>query len=423
MRNYGGNVRFEPRLYAKPRSVDELVALVRGAKRIRAVGAAHSWSPAIVTDGTLVSLDRMRRVIALDRDAKRVTVQAGMRLRELDAYLDREGLALASLGSIDSQSVAGVIATGTHGSGKNFRCLSAQVAGLDLIDGTGNRVRLERGQPDFDGAVVGLGALGIIHAVTFDVVDAFRLHDRTGLAKFADVIENIEEHVASADHFKLWWFVPLDDAIVFRYQRTDLASNDSRFRRWFKERVIAVGVYRSLVALGHLSGRRWIPAFNRFLTGQAGRPLSRITPSYVGYLTPIPPVHAESEWAFDIKDAKPLLREYRRLLPDGGHTYNFIQELRISKADDLWLSPGYQRDTIWLSLYNIDRKNWPAQLAKFEAFARANGGRPHWGKEATFDRTYLRGQYARLDDFAALAARFDPERKFRNAWLDEILGV
>ena len=77
---------------------------------------------------------------------------------------------------------------------------------------------------------------------------------------------------------------------------------------------------------------------------------------------------------------------------------------------------------MWLSLYNIDRKNWPAQLAKFEAFARAHGGRPHWGKEATFDRDYLRGQYARLDDFAALAAKYDPERKLRNAWLDGILG-
>src|SRR3970282_1378248 len=130
---------------------------------------------------------------------------------------------------------------------------------------------------------------------------------------------------------------------------------------------------------------------------------------------PRPPVHREAEWAFDIADARSLLREYRRLLCDHGHHYNFIQELRFSKADDLWLSPAYKRDSIWLSLYNIDRQHWGDQLASFEAFARAHGGRPHWGKEATFDREYLHGQYARLDDFAALAARFDPQRKFRNA--------
>jgi L-gulono-1,4-lactone dehydrogenase len=422
VRNYGGNVRFTPRLRAQPRDVDELARIVREAKNVRAVGAAHSWSPAIVTDDTLISLDRMRGVIRLDRDAKQITVQGGMRLREINAYLHRNGLALANLGSIDSQSAAGVIATGTHGTGKNFCCISTQVARLELIDGTGENVVVERGQPDFDGAVVGLGALGVVHAVTFDVVDAFRLHDVTGLAPFEQVIETIDEHVASADHFKVWWLVPNEQAIVYRYRRTDEPANDKPLRRWVKERVLAVAAYRSLLVVGQLSGRRWIPRINRWLNQEAGRALDRIAHSHVGFLTPIPPVHSESEWAFDLRDAKPLLREYRRLLLDGGHSYNFIQELRFSKADNLWLSPAYQRDSIWLSLYNIDRRNWSAQLASFEAFARANGGRPHWGKEAAFDRTYLRSQYERLDDFTALAARFDPERKFRNPWLDQILG-
>ena len=421
MRNFGGNVRFSPRRRVAPRTIDELTAVIRESKRIRAVGAAHSWSPAIVTDDTLVSLDRMREVVSLDLAASQITVQAGMRLRDLNAHLDQHGLALANLGSIDSQGVAGVIATGTHGSGVGFRCLSAQVARLDLVDGTGRAITLARGEPDFAGAVVGLGALGVVHAVTFDVVPAFRLHDITQLEPFAEVIERIDEHVAASDHFKVWWFVPNDDAIVFRYTRTDAPANDRRIRRWFKERVLGVAVYRSLLAIGKLSGRRWIPGINRFLTRQAGRSLDRISPSHVGFLTPIPPVHAEAEWAFDVADARALLREYRRLLPDGGHRYNFIQELRFSKADDLWLSPAYQRDSLWLSLYNIDDRNWPAQLAKFEAFARANGGRPHWGKEATFDRAYLHTQYARLDDFAALAARHDPEGKFRNPWLDGIL--
>ncbi len=422
VRNWGGNVRFTPRRRVQPRSVSELATVIRESTKLRAVGAAHSWSPAIVTADTLVSLDRMAGVIALDRAAATVTVQGGMRLRDLNRYLDEHGFALANLGSIDSQSVAGVIATGTHGTGQGFGCISTQVARLELLDGTGRAITLERGHPDFAGAVVGLGALGIVHAVTFDVVPAFRLHDITGLARFDDVVDQLDDVVASADHFKLWWLCPNDDAVVYRYNRTELPSNDSALRRWLKDRVIAVAVYRTLLGVGHLSGRRWIPAINRFLSREAGRALDRITPSHVGFLTPIPPVHDEAEWAFDRAHAKALLREYRRLLPDGGHSYNFIQELRFSKADDLWLSPAYQRDTIWLSLYNIDRRNWPRQLAKFEAFAREHGGRPHWGKEATVDRAYLRRQYPKLDAFAALTARHDPERKFRNAWLDEILG-
>lgn len=421
VRNYGRNLRFRPRRIVRPRTVDELAATIRDATHLRAVGAAHSWSPAIVTDDTLVSLDRMRRPLALDRERRTVTVEAGMRLRELNAYLDREGLALANLGSIDSQSVAGVIATGTHGTGRAFPCLSAQVARLDLIDGAGRAVRIARGEPDFDGAVVGLGALGIVHAVTFDVVDAFRLHDVTGVEPVDDVIERIDEHVASCDHLKLWWLVPDDAAVVFRYQRTARPATDSALRRWFKDRMVAVAVYRGLLAVGHLSGRRWIPGINRFLTREAGRPLDRIVESHVGFLTPVPPVHAETEWAFDAANARELLRAYRRLLTSSGHTFNFVQEIRFTRADELWLSPAYRRDSIWLSLYNIDRRRWPAQLQMFETFARAHGGRPHWGKQASFDHAYLRGQYARLPDFAALAARHDPDGKLRNPWLDAIL--
>ncbi|MDX2086830.1 MAG: D-arabinono-1,4-lactone oxidase [Kofleriaceae bacterium] len=421
VRNFARNVVFTPRRRVEVRSVDELVATIRGARKLRAVGAAHSWSPAIVTSDTLVSLDRMRAVLALDRARMQITVEGGMRLRELNRVLDAHGLALAQLGSIDSQAVAGVIATGTHGSGRTFRCLSAQVARLELVDGRGERVTLERGHPDFAGAVVGLGALGITHAVTFDVVEAFRLHDRTCLEPFDDVIDELETHLTTNDHFKVWWFPPDERAIVYRYRRTSEPADDSALRRFLKERVVSVGVYRALLALGQLGGRRFIPRINRFLTAEAGRTLERRVASHIGFLTPLPPVHRETEWAFDIADAKPLLRAYRKLLPDSGHTYNFIQELRFSAADDLWLSPAYHRDSIWLSAYNVDRSNWPAQLAKFEAFARAHGGRPHWGKEATFDRAYLRAQYQRFDDFIALARRYDPEGKFRNAWLDGFL--
>lgn len=421
VRNFGRNLAFAPARVARPASVQELTALVRQSRQVRAVGAAHSWSPAIVTDDTLVSLRRLRRPLALDRERMQVTVQAGMRLRELNAYLDRHGLALANLGSIDAQSVAGVIATGTHGTGRGFPCLGAQVARLELIDGRGEAVTLARGEPDFAGAVVALGALGIVHAVTFDVVPAFRLHDLTAALPFDEVIARIDELCQAHDHFKVWWAVPCDEVITFAFRRTQAPAGGGALRGYLRERVLSVAVYRALLTVGHLTGRRSIPAINRFLTAQVGRPFERIRPSHRGFLTPSPPVHREAEWAFDARQASTLLPAYRELLLQGGHRYNFIQELRCSAADDLWLSPAYGRDTLWLSLYNIDRAGWPAQLARFEAFARAHGGRPHWGKEATFDRVYLRAHVPRLDDFARLCERYDPEHKFRNPWLDAIL--
>lgn len=420
--NFGKNLRFRPRQVARPRDRAEVIAVVRGARKLRAVGAAHSWSPAIVTDDTLVSLDRMRRPLALDRARMQVTVEGGMRLHEVNAYLARHGLALTSLGSIDQQAVAGIIATGTHGSGARFGCISTQVARLELVDGRGEVVTLARGDADFAGAVVGLGALGVTTAITFDVVPAFQLHDVTTRATFDAALVGLDAALAASDHYKLWWLPPSDDVIVYDRRRTDRPADDSPLRRFVKDRVVSVAMYRALVAAGRASGRRWIPGINRFLTREASRPLERVVPSPIGFLTPVPPVHREGEWAFPAADAARLLPAYRELLLGGGHTYNFIQELRWSAADELWLSPAYQRDTIWLSLYNIDPGGWPAQLARMDDFARAHGGRPHWGKEARFDRAYLRQQYARLDDFAALAERYDPAHKFRNPWLDAILA-
>ena len=422
VRNFGRNLAFRPAAIARPRDRADVAAVVRGARRLRAVGAAHSWSDAIVTDGTLVSLDRMRAPLALDRERMQVTVQGGMRLHELNAHLAGHGLALPSLGSIDQQAVAGIIATGTHGSGARFRCISAAVARLELVDGRGEVVTVARGEPDFDGCVVSLGALGITTAVTFDVVPAFQLHDRTSTARFADAVAGLPAALAASDYYKLWWLPPADDVIVYDRRRTQQPPDDSAVQRFVKDRVVSVALYRALVAIGELSGRRWIPGINRFLTREAGRPLERIVEGPIGFLTPIPPVHREGEWAFDAGAAATLLPAYRELMLGGGFTYNFIQEIRWSAADELWLSPGYGRDTIWLSLYNIDRRRWPAQLERVDAFARAHGGRPHWGKEARFDHAYLRAQYPRLGDFAALAARFDPDRKFRNPWLDGILG-
>lgn len=422
IRNFGGNLTFRPRRVAAPRDTAELAAIVQSGARVRPVGSAHSWSPAFVTDETLLSLRKLNRLVELDRARGQVTVEAGMRLRELNRLLDARGLALANLGSIDAQTVAGVIATGTHGTGANFRCLAAQVARLALVDGRGRQVVLERGQADFDGAVVGLGALGVVHQVTFDVVPAFRLHDVTAAMPFDEVIERVHELRLGSDHFKVWWAVPCQDAIAFSFRRTDEPALGGALRAAVREHVLSVAAYRALLVIGHASGRRAIPAINRLLTRQVGKPLTRTVASHRGFLTPAPPVHRESEWAFDVRDAQPLLRAYRRWFLESGYRFNFIQELRFSAADELWLSPAYRRDTIWLSLYNIDRRAWPEQLASFEAFARAHGGRPHWGKEASFERTYLEQHVPRLADFRALCERYDPDGKLRNPWLDSFLA-
>lgn len=423
--NWGRNFGFTPRRVLTPSSAAELARIVRESSTVRVIGAGHSWSQGIVTEDTLVSLDRMKRVLDVDREALRVTVQAGIRLEELVKALEARGLALENLGSIATQSLAGAVSTGTHGTGIGFRCLADQVQGLKLIDGRGEARQLDRGHPDFDAVVVGLGAFGIIYEMTLSVVPTFQMHAITESVPFDEVLADFDGYLRGHDHFKLWWLVPNEEVVVFRQRRTDQPRNDSDFMRWFKDELLAVGVYRTALALQRIAPRRPTTlATNRLMQRSYARRFERICKSHVAFLTPEPPVHREGEWAFDLEDAPALLAAYRDLLEASGHTFSFLQEIRFSAADTFWASPAYGRDSIWLSLYNIDSvARWDDQRRRFEAFARAHGGRPHWGKEALFDREYLSECYPKLADFGALRAEYDPQGRFANRWIKNLFDV
>ncbi len=424
IQNYGRTWSFTPGAFAAPTTTSELRRVVARATKVRVVGTRHSWSKGIVTDDTLISLDAMNRVLAVDTTALRVTVQAGIKLKDLIAELERRGLALANLGSIAEQSLAGAISTGTHGSGLAFRCLADQVQSLALVDAQGEERRLDRNHPDFDAVVVGLGCFGVVHEITLSVVPAFQMHAITDTASFDEVIENLDDYTRGYDHFKLWWLVPEDKVIVFKHRRTSACRNDSDLTRWFKDEFLSVVVYRMLLGLQRLERKRLVPAVNRVLGDQVGKRFERICKSHVGFLTPAPPVHREAEWAFDYANARAILKDYRALLLASGHTYSFIQEIRFTRADDFWLSPAHGRDSMWLSLYNIDSNTrWHDQLRRFETFARRHGGRPHWGKEATHDSRYAREHWPKLEAFVELRRAYDPDRKFVNRWVEEALGA
>ncbi len=424
VRNFGKNVVFEPARVVSPKTVEELALLINGARKVRVMGARHSWSEAIVTDDTLISLDEMRQIIEIDKDKRVARVQAGIKLFELITQLEAQGMALANLGSISQQSIAGAIATGTHGTGIEFQCLASQVESLRLIDGQGEQRRYQKGELEFDAVVVGLaklGAFGVVYELTLRIVTSFQMHAITDVAPFDDVLARLDTYVRGHDHFKLWWLPPGDDVVLFQNRRTDAPRNDSDLQRWLTDELVAVVVYRSLVAIGKLHRKALIPRINRFLTKTVSARFERVCKSHVGFLTPVPPVHREGEWAFDYADAPRILAAYRALLLESGHTFNFIQEIRFTKADPFWLSPGYGRDSMWLSLYNIDNdERWSAQLALVDAFAKEHGGRPHWGKEARFDHAYLRAQYARMADARALMLANDPEGKLTSPWISRL---
>ena len=418
IKNWAKNISIQPKNYFEPKSVDELKKVIQSNGKIRAIGSGHSWSDSIVTKDTLVSLNNLREIIYINQAQKNLTVQTGIKLFQINQELDKIGFALSNLGSIATQSLAGAIATGTHGTGINFQCLASQVESFKMFDADGNEHHFDKTDEKFYAILVGLGCFGLIYEMTLDVTDAFQLRDITSGGDFDAVIENLDEYLAENDHFKIWWLPPSKNVVLFRYNQTNKSPNDSRFRQWFKDEFVSVYTYRFLSLVGLLNRQKLIPPINRFLTKEITKPLNRIEKSYKVFNVPEPPLHRETEWAFDLKDAKYLLREYKKLLTSNGFTYNFIQELRFSKGDDFWLSPAYKRDTMWLGMYNKDLHDWDKRLANFESFAREHNGRPHWGKEFTVDAKYLVGQYEKFDDFRNLTTKFDSHGKFRNDWIN-----
>jgi FAD/FMN-containing dehydrogenase len=422
-RNWAGNQSSVAKNYFAPASEEELVNIIRQYQKNRLVGTGHSWSSLCVTDATLISTVNYNQVLHLDKDNLQVTIQSGVKLWQLNAYLDQHGLALKNLGSISEQSVVGAICTGTHGSGKDYQILGSQVVSFSIIKADGNKqvIHSENDQVLFNQALINLGALGIVSEMTLQVVPAFQLHEQIFIEDFETALQKLEEWRNTTDHLKFWWFPHTDKMIVYLHNRTQQPRNDSRFRQWLMEEVISVYAYRFFVWIGTLN-RNWRKTINRMLLANFIRPIDRIEKSYKVFNVPRPPIHREAEWAFDVALAADVLRAYKQKIDNSSHRINFLQEIRFSKADNFALSPSFSRDTVWIGCYNIDNFGWVELMHDFEEIGKHYNGRPHWGKEFTVNKNYLQGQYPDWSKFIALKRQFDPMGKFENKMIAELFS-
>lgn len=417
-KNWAGNQTSVSASYLQPETETELTAAIARSKKVRLVGTGHSWSDICLTADTLINLDRYCKVLLLDTNNLQITVQGGIKLWQLNEYLNNHGLALKNLGSIAGQSIAGAISTGTHGTGINYQILASQIEAFKLIkpDGSTIYIHSKKDSELFNLTVVSLGALGVVSEITLNVVPAYQLRDQTYIAPLHEVIDNLDILVNQTDHFKLWWFPHTTKAVVYRYSRTQQPANDSRLRQWLMDEFLSVTVYRLLLKLGN-TNREWRKNINRILVKNFIQPLDRIEKSYRVFNVPEPPVHREVEWAFDVKVAKELLREYTSFINASNHRINFIQEIRFTKSDNYALSPCYGRDTIWLGAYNADNFGWKELMSDFEELAVKYNGRPHWGKEFGISAEYLKEQYPMLTAFNNIRVQFDPTGKLENEFV------
>jgi xylitol oxidase len=412
-RNWAGNLVYGARRLHRPATRDELRAIVAAAPRVRVLGSRHCFN-AIADSDELVSLADLPAAIEVDRAGGTVTCGGAVTYGQLAPVLERAGMALGNLASLPHISVAGAVATATHGSGDASGNLATAVASVELVTSEGDVLTLDRGDADFDGVVVGLGALGAVTRLTLDAEPAYAVRQ--------DVYEQLDR-AALAEHF---------DAITASGDSVSVFTRwgETADQVWVKRRVTddrsdaPHDVFGARPADGE---RHPIPGHDPVnCTAQGGRPgpwYDRLPHFRLGF-TPSSGDELQSELLLPREHVAPALDALHGLAPAIRPLLQ-ISEIRTVAADTLWLSPQYGRATVG---FHFTWKPEPAAvlavLADIEAALAPLGARPHWGKLFTATGADLAPRYERLADFAALAERLDPRGAFRNDWLERhVLGA
>ncbi|MBP5942116.1 D-arabinono-1,4-lactone oxidase [Streptomyces acidiscabies] len=425
--NWAGNVTARPTRDIAPASVEELRAAVRQAAEdglaVKAVGSGHSFTAAAATEGVLIRPDRLTGIRAIDREAGLVTVEAGTRLKALNIALAQEGLSLANMGDIMEQTVAGATSTGTHGTGRDSGSIAAQIRDLELVTADGSLLRCSGTEnPEvFAAARVGLGALGVVTALTFAVEPLFLLAAREEPMTFDRVTATFDELHADNDHFEFYWFPHTDNCNTLRNNRTvGPHAPLGRLKGWFEDEFLSNGVFQALNSVG-----RAVPAAVPVIAQLASRGLSARTYTDIPYKVFTSPRRVrmiEMEYAVPREAVLDALSELKAMVDRSGLRISFPVEVRTAPADDIALSTASGRDSAYIAVHVYRGTPYREYFAKAEHIFIAHDGRPHWGKLHTRDANYFAEVYPRFAEFTALRDRLDPDRRFTNAYVRRILG-
>ena len=432
--NWARTARATPRRVLHPRDLGELSSAVRAGAdeglRVRALGGGHSFTPVAVTDGVhirLDSLDALERVAPQQDGTTHVTVGAGVRLGALNTLLADRGLAMRNLGDIDKQSIAGAISTGTHGTGAKLGGLATQVVGARLVTATGEVVETSpTQQPElFELARLGLGSVGVLAAVTLEVVPAYRLEAREEPWPLEEVLEQLDGPdglVEGNDHFEFYWFPHTRRALTKRNNRVpdDVVVPLPRLRGWVDDELLSNAVFSLANGVATLA-----PSTTASINGFAARALSsrRYTaPSAEVFVSPRRVKFREMEYAVPRDRLVQVLQEIDAWIESSGERVPFPVEVRFAAADDLWLSTAHGRDTAYVAVHQYVRLPYARYFAAVERIVAQVAGRPHWGKMHWLEAEQLGALYPRFADAQRVRAEADPGGVFSNPYLDRLLG-
>ena len=411
-RNWSGSVVAHPETIARPRDETEQAATVRKARHVRVAGAGHSFMPLCETSGTLVSLQGMAGEMVVAADRKSVDAPAGWSLKRLTAALWEEGLSLPNQGDVNPQSLAGALATGTHGTGKDLGSLSALARSFRLVTADGDIVDCDATvRPDlFQAQRLSLGLLGIATRARVDVVPALHLEERTEQRPLAENLERLPELATTTRHMEFFLFPHAGSATLKTLHPTEpieltAAEGDDR-------------VFQACCDLAAAAPRS-VPMPQRTLA-RVSRSSTRAGPAWRIFPSERTVRFEEMEYELPVENAVAALREALALVRAHRMPLMFPFEFRMVAADDIWLSPFHAGPCASISVHQYAPMQWSAHFTELEAVFRVYGGRPHWAKRHTLTRADARILYPKAEAFGQVRRAFDPEGKFMNGHLRQL---
>ena len=424
--NWAGNQSSRPQWINEPASESDVADIVaRAAKSqrtVKAVGAGHSFTSTALTNGHLLNMKHLNKIIDVDRANNQVIVEAGIHISELNEQLFELGLAMPNLGDIAYQTISGAISTSTHGTGAKITGIAGQVAAMRLVNGQGEIIHINSQEnPELlNVAKVGVGALGIVTQVTLNVVPAFRLRAVEGAQKLDALIENLDELVDTNEHFEFFWIPHTKWALTKRNNRTtDPVHIPSRAKQWYSKTFLENYAFGAVCALGRMKPNL-IPRLATALPSSGQTEI--VDESFRIFASERIVKFVEMEYAIPREFCGEALQRIRKMIDDKGHLVSFPVEVRFTAKDDIALSTASGRDSAYIAVHMYKGMAYELYFRDVADIMSDYEGRPHWGKMHFLTQNELSKLYPKWDEFLAARDQLDPSRTFANAYTEQVFG-
>ncbi|MGR6872860.1 D-arabinono-1,4-lactone oxidase [Pseudomonas sp. HK3] len=419
-RNWSGSQVCYPAMRSAPADVSQLQQLLQQSTGIiRPVGSGHSFSPLVPTDDTIVSLSRLSGVISVDDTKKQATVWAGTRLGDMGEPLAKQGQALLNMPDIDEQSLAGAIATATHGTGAQLTCMSNDVAGLQMVLANGDIIECSthKNRDIFNAARVNLGALGIVSQVTLQNQEPYKLKRETTWLPIEEILENADSLADNNRNFE-FYFIPFTGMGFIDVQNTtdDPVTKSEKLDQ--NDGAEDLKTARDILS--------WSPKLRELILGSYIKTLSNevnVANSWQNYASERNVRFNEMEYHLPRENMIKAFNEIRKVVETQFPEVFFPFEVRFIKQDDIWLSPFNGRETCSIAVHRYHKENYQAMFAAIEPIMQKYNGRPHWGKMNTMKVNQFSQHYTHWQDFNDIRRQLDPKGQFLNPYLASLFNT